>query len=188
MTAFALFETAIGRCALVWRGGFIVGSALPEGTDTLLRASLRRRFKEAREADPPSFVLAAMAAVTRLLTGCAEDLSALPLDLSDLGDFERLVLEACLTIRPGETRTYGDLARAVGSPRAARAVGAALGRNPVPIIIPCHRVLAASGRSGGFSAPGGATTKLQMLRIEGARRQTDGGLFDALPLQARPPG
>lgn len=186
MTAFALFDTAIGRCVLVWRGGFIVGSALPEESDALLRASMRRRFREAQEADPPSFVLDAMAAVTRLLSGCPEDLSALPLDLAELSDFERLVLEACLTIKPGVTRTYGDLAAAVGSPGTARAVGAALGRNPIPIIIPCHRVLAASGRSGGFSAPGGAMTKLRMLQIEGARREGDGNLFDNLPLQVRP--
>src|SRR5687767_9093177 len=136
MTAFALFDTAIGRCALVWRGGFIVGSALPEESDAQLRASMRRRFSQAQEADPPSLVLDAMAAVTRLLSGQAEDLSTLPLDLDGLSEFDRLVLAACMAIKPGETRTYGALAVAVGSPGAARAVGAALGRNPVPIIIP----------------------------------------------------
>jgi methylated-DNA-[protein]-cysteine S-methyltransferase len=96
------------------------------------------------------------------------------------------VLEATLSIPVGETRTYGEIAKAVGAPGASRAVGRALGANPIPIIVPCHRVLAADGRSGGFSAPGGSSTKLKMLEIEGARRGSEPQLFERLPWRAKP--
>ena len=108
-------------------------------------------------------------------------MSALPLDLGEASEFERRVYAAALAIPPGETRTYGELAAAIGAPEAAQAVGRALGRNPWPIIVPCHRILASGGGSGGFSAPGGAATKLKMLEIEGARRGGDPGLFERLP-------
>jgi methylated-DNA-[protein]-cysteine S-methyltransferase len=186
---FALFDTEIGRCALVWRGGFFVGAALPEADDDSLRQSLTRRFPGALQVEPSRQASAAVAAVTRLLGGAPEDLSSLPVDLSALAPFEMRVLEATRQIPCGETRTYGELAASLGAPGAARAVGAALGRNPVPIVIPCHRVLAAGGRSGGFSAPGGVTTKLRMLRIEMARQGSGPLLFDHLPLatKAEPP-
>lgn len=148
--------------------------------------SLSSRFPEAIEATPPPFAQQATDAVRRLLEGEQEDLSALPVDLSTLPEFERYVLEETRRIPCGETRTYGEIAAALGAAGAARAVGRALGRNPVPIIIPCHRVLAASGRSGGFSAPGGVTTKMKMLQIERARRRSEGELFDSLPLALKP--
>jgi methylated-DNA-[protein]-cysteine S-methyltransferase len=171
---------------LVWRGGLFIGAALPEASDDYMRGSLSRRFPEAVESFPPPEAAQAMAAIARLLEGREEDLSALPVDLSALAEFERRVLELTRRIPHGETRTYGELAAALGSAGAARAVGRALGRNPVPIIVPCHRVLAASGRSGGFSAPGGVTTKMKMLRIEGARRTAAPELFQDLPLAMRP--
>lgn len=184
--AFTIFNTAIGRCALLWRRGLIVGAALPEASEAELRASLKRRFPGTAEADAPPFVRAAVEAVVRLLSGNAEDFSGLELDTGDLPAFDRSVLEETRRIPCGETLTYGDIACALASPGAARAVGRALGRNPIPIIIPCHRVLAASGRSGGFSAPGGASTKLRILEIEAARRGPEPELFERLPWAMRP--
>jgi methylated-DNA-[protein]-cysteine S-methyltransferase len=186
MLQFCLFDTAIGPCALVWRDGRIVGAQLPEPDDETARLRLTRRFPKAGEALPPAFIGAAISEVVALLAGEPRDLSHLPLDLDDVSAFERRVYDIALTIPPGETLTYGEVARRLGEPGAARAVGVALGRNPVPIIVPCHRVLAAGGRTGGFSAEGGVETKLRLLTIERARTDAAPGLFDALPLAARP--
>jgi methylated-DNA-[protein]-cysteine S-methyltransferase len=184
---YTIFETAIGRCALLWRGGLVVGAALPEADDAKLRASLARRFPEAEEQAPPGFVAEAIAKVKRLLAGEKIDLSDIALDLSGCSDFERAVYAAAQAIPCGETRTYGELAAEVGQKQAAQAVGLALGRNPVPIIVPCHRILAASGGSGGFSAPGGVSTKFRILQIEGAVRGGEPpSLFGALPLAVKP--
>ena len=186
-SGYALFDTSIGRCALLWRGGLVVGAALPEASDEAMRRSLAHRFPGAAEADPPPEGGAAITAVIRLLEGESEDLSAVAVDLSALPEFEQRVLEETRRIPCGETRTYGEIAARLGTAGAARAVGGALGRNPIPIVIPCHRVLAASGRSGGFSAPGGVTTKMKMLQIERARRNAGQELFESLPLATRPP-
>jgi methylated-DNA-[protein]-cysteine S-methyltransferase len=183
---FAFFPTAIGTCALVWRGAAIVGAALPEQDEATARARLARRFPGAAETEPPSLVAEAMARIARLLAGERIDLSAIPLDLSAADDFERRVYGVARAIPHGEVRTYGEVAAAIGAPGSARAVGAALGRNPIPIIVPCHRVLAAQGRSGGFSAPGGTETKFRMLAIEGARRAGEPELFETLPLAVKP--
>ena len=161
----------------------IAGAALPQPRG--LVASIRRRFGDVQELAPPSFAASAIQSVQRLLTGERLDLGDIVVDLGGLGAFERSVLDAARRIPPGETRTYGDLAAAIGSPGASRAVGRALGANPAPIIIPCHRVLGADGRSGGFSAPGGTATKMRMLEIEGATRGHAPMLFDRLPWQVR---
>ena len=180
-----MLPTPIGTCALVWRGDRIVASLLPETDEPRLRTRVRDRFPEAEEAQPPAAIADAAAAITRLLEGELLDLSGLPIELEAVADFERRVYVAACAIPPGQVRTYGELAEAIGSPCAARAVGVALGRNPFPIIVPCHRVLAAGGRSGGFSAPGGLATKFRMLQIEGAMRE-EAILFDSLPLAVRP--
>jgi methylated-DNA-[protein]-cysteine S-methyltransferase len=177
MSAFALFDTPIGRCALLWRGGLVTGAALP-GPE--LHATIASRWPGAIGAEPPPEIAAVVDDVRRLLSGDKIDLADVAVELGGIEQFERHVLEATRRIPPGETRTYGDLAREIGTPGAARAVGRALGRNPIPIVIPCHRVLAASG-SGGFSAPGGASTKMKMLEIEGARRAGELELFERLP-------
>jgi methylated-DNA-[protein]-cysteine S-methyltransferase len=187
-SAFTLFDTPIGRCALVWRGPFVVGAALPEGSDAEAHQRLARRFPGASEGDPPAFVRAAIEAVRELLSGKPTNLSFIDVDLGGTPEFERRVYAAARAIPPGEVRTYGELARTVGVPGAAQAVGRALGRNPVPIIIPCHRILASAGGSGGFSAPGGVSTKLKMLEIERARRSTEPELFETLPWAAKPAG
>ena len=183
---YALFDTAIGRCALVWRGGLVVGAALPEADEARLLGRIERRFPGAEEAEPTQSVKEAIARVIRLLAGERLDLADIALDLSGCSSFERDVYAAARAIPCGETRTYGELAAAVGQPGAGQAVGLALGRNPVPIIVPCHRILAASGKSGGFSAPGGIATKFRMLQIEGAVRTGERSLFDSLPLAVRP--
>jgi methylated-DNA-[protein]-cysteine S-methyltransferase len=136
------------------------------------------RFPGAVRSAPPAPIVDIASRVSRLFAGERVHFADVAFDLSDATPFERAVYDATLHIPHGETRTYGEIARALGQPGAARAVGRALGRNPVPILIPCHRVLAANGRSGGFSAPGGAATKLKLLRIENARRGRQPGLFD----------
>ena len=182
---FHLFDTALGRCALLWRGGLVVGAALPEADDGAMRRSLARRFPGADEADPPGFVRSAAAAVARALAGERDELAAIGVGFDGASEFDRRVWEATRAIPRGEVRSYGEVASAVGAPRAAQAVGLALGRNPVPILVPCHRVLASSG-SGGFSAPGGAATKFRLLEIELAARAGDGTLFGRLPFALRP--
>jgi methylated-DNA-[protein]-cysteine S-methyltransferase len=186
--AFALFDTAIGRCALIWRDGAIFGASLPEKSEERMLAAIARRFPNSREAPPPPEVAAAIGAVQRLLAGETEDFVGVEVDLSALATFERRVLEEARAIPCGETRTYGQIAASIGAPDAARAVGRALGRNPVPIIIPCHRVVGTAGKSGGFSAPGGASTKFRILQIERARLGSDSGLFADLPLALKPLG
>jgi methylated-DNA-[protein]-cysteine S-methyltransferase len=182
---YALFDTAIGRCALVWRGGLVIGAALPESTDERARASLVRRFPTAEEADPPPFAAEAIARIASLLGGGKTDLSEIRVDPQGSA-FERNVWQAARRIPCGEVRSYGDIARDIGAPGAAQAVGIALGRNPVPILVPCHRVLAADGKTGGFSAPGGVATKFRILEIEGAKRPGEPELFESLPLRVKP--
>jgi methylated-DNA-[protein]-cysteine S-methyltransferase len=184
-SGYALFDTAIGRCALVWRGGLVVGAALPDASDDRARESLARRFPGVAEADPPPFAAAAIGQIVSLLAGGKTDLGDINVD-PEGSAFERNVWQAARRIPCGEVRSYGDIARAIGAPGAAQAVGLALGRNPVPIVVPCHRVLAADGRTGGFSAPGGVATKFRILEIEGARRPGEPELFESLPLRVKP--
>jgi methylated-DNA-[protein]-cysteine S-methyltransferase len=185
-TAFAFFETAIGRCAILWRGALVVGAGLPGSDDDSTRAWVLKRFPDGRECEPPEPIVKAIRAVRRLLAGEREDFSGVKLDLGAVSDFERRVLEACFAIPHGQTRTYGEIAAELGAPGAAQAVGRALGSNPIPIIIPCHRVVASGGKSGGFSAPGGSATKLKMLQIEGASRGSHPMLFDLLDWAVAP--
>ena len=176
---FALFETAVGPCGVAWGPDGILGVQLPEGDAARTRARLRRRFPQAREAETPEPVRSAVAAIQALLAGEPRALSDVVLDWAGIGPFERRVYEVARAIPPGATLTYGEVAaRLDKAPLAARDVGQALGRNPFPIVVPCHRVVAAGGKSGGFSAPGGAATKLKLLRIEGAAAAGPPTLFD----------
>ena len=120
-----------------------------------------------------------------LLSGEPRDLSGIAIDDAEISDFNRKVYAIARAIPPGQTLTYGEIAERLGDKALARAVGQAMGENPTPIVMPCHRVLAANGKTGGFSAPGGVITKLRLLTIEGAQ---PGGptLFDHLPLAASP--
>ncbi len=182
---FCLFDTAIGACALVWRAEHLIGAQLPEQDEARARQRLARRYPEAVEGAPPPFVQEAIDGIVALLAGEQRDLSGLPIEMDGLSVFNRKVYEVALGIPPGETLTYGEVAARIGEPGAARAVGVALGANPFPIIVPCHRVLAANGKTGGFSADGGVETKLRMLTIEKARTSDVPSLFGSLPLEAR---
>jgi len=183
---FHLFETAIGTCALIWEDEHFIGTQLPERDEDSARRRLARRFPEADEVTPDGFVAEAVAGIRALFEGEKRDLSDLPVALDTVSDFNRKVYEIALSIPHGETLTYGDVAQRIGDPGAARAVGVALGQNPWPIIVPCHRVLAAGGKTGGFSAEGGIEIKLRILTIEKARTSQEPSLFDALPLAAKP--
>ncbi|MCC7346365.1 MAG: methylated-DNA--[protein]-cysteine S-methyltransferase [Variibacter sp.] len=182
--AFTLFETSIGTCALAWGPRGIVAVGLPEGDEAATRARLLRRFPDARETPPPPPIRRVVEEIVRLLQGEAVDLSHAPLDMERIHAFPRSVYAIARTIAPGHTLTYGEIAARLGDPGLARAVGRALGENPFPIIVPCHRVLAANGKTGGFSAHGGVATKLRLLAIENARVGSEPTLFD-LP-RARP--
>lgn len=165
---FALFETSIGPCAIAWGERGVVGLQLPERTTTATAARMRKRFPDAVETRPPRDVARAMRDIAALLGGRSVDLSGVALDMDGVPPFHRCAYEAARRIPAGATRTYGELAAAAGSPNASRAIGQAMRRNPFPIVVPCHRVLASGGRTGGFTAEGGVDTKLRMLEIEGA--------------------
>ena len=169
MQGFAIFDTAIGRCAIAWGEGGLVGVKLPERSHAAMRARMARRHPEARETAPPQEIEAVIADIRRLLDGHKQDLSRIDLDMNAIPDFEQRVYVETRSIPPGETLTYGDIATRLGDVGLSRAVGQALGRNPFAIVVPCHRVLAAGGKSGGFSAVGGVETKRRLLEIEGAR-------------------
>jgi methylated-DNA-[protein]-cysteine S-methyltransferase len=173
---FACFKTALGTCGIAWGQAGIVGSQLPEDDAQATRRRMQARFPGAPEVEPPAEVQHAMELVQAMLSGGPADVSDVRLDMTGVPAFHQRVYEASLKLKAGETTTYGEMARQLGEPGAARAVGQALGHNPFAPIVPCHRILAAGGRSGGFSANGGAATKLRMLAIEGAMAQ--GSLFD----------
>lgn len=185
-TGLTVFDTAIGHCGLAWGGAGIVGVELPQGDAARTLARMARRYPAASEAEPPAEVAAATQAIVSLMAGEPVDLTGVRLDLSGAPDFNLKVWEIARAIPPGETLTYGDIARRLGDVSLSQQVGQALGRNPCPIIVPCHRVLAAGGKTGGFSANGGVDTKLRMLTIEKARSDPAPSLFDDLPLAAKP--
>ena len=170
---YSLFQTAIGTCGVVWGEQGLKGVHLPDANSMRMRAGLERRFPDVLPAEPPSDVRAAIDGIVALLGGEKRDLREILLDFDGVPAFNRRVYEIARTIGPGATLTYGDIALRLGSPGTARAVGQALGQNPWPIVVPCHRVLAADGRMGGFSAPGGVATKRRMLNIEGVEGMED---------------
>lgn len=172
---FAVFDTAIGVCCVAWRddaGEGLIASRLPAADPAALRESMRRQHAGATEVVPaqvPHPVRVAIEAVQRLLAGQTADhreLLAVQLDERELPDFERRVLQLTRQIPVGQTRTYGEIAAALGEPGAARAVGRAEGNNRFAPIVPCHRVMGAAGAPTGFSAPGGIETKRRLLLIE----------------------
>jgi methylated-DNA-[protein]-cysteine S-methyltransferase len=170
MTGFALFDTAIGWCGIAWGPRGIVGVQLPEGSAPATRARLLRRFPDAGEAPPPPEARRAIGDITALLRGEPKALDNVPLDMEGVPEFNRRVYEVARTIPWGATLSYGEIAKRLGDPGVARDVGQALGQNPFAIVVPCHRVLAAGGKWGGFSARGGVSTKRRLLSIEAAQR------------------
>jgi methylated-DNA-[protein]-cysteine S-methyltransferase len=176
--SFHLFVTPIGACGIAWSDRGVVGVQLPEGSEAAVRARIRRQCPEAREAPPPPAVRGAIDGIVALLGGEARDLSDVELDMRQVAPFHRRVYEAARAIPPGATLSYGEIAARLGEPGAARDVGSALGQNPFPIIVPCHRVVGAKGKLGGFSAHGGVKTKLRLLSIEGVQAPGTAPLFE----------
>jgi methylated-DNA-[protein]-cysteine S-methyltransferase len=164
---FTLFDTMIGRCGIAWTDHGVVAVQLPEASAQRTRERLLERLPYAQEAQPQPVVRGAMDGIVALLRGEPCDLSTVLLDMTSVPPFHRRVYDVARSIPPGVTLAYGEVAAEAGSPGAARAVGQALRRNPFAIIVPCHRVVAAGGKVGGFSANGGITTKLRMLAAEG---------------------
>lgn len=162
----ALVDTAIGTCALAWGERGIV-RVLLSGFDAAA----------VRELPPPPAVADAARRIAALLDGAPDDLADVALDWQGVPAFPRRCYELARAIPPGETRTYGEVAALAGEPGGAQAVGQAMARNPFPIVVPCHRVVASGGRLGGFSAPGGNATKRRMLELEGARERGELTLF-----------
>ncbi|ABD08927.1 methylated-DNA--protein-cysteine methyltransferase [Rhodopseudomonas palustris HaA2] len=180
MTAYnyAMFDTALGRCGIAWGDRGVVAVQLPQPSEAQTRARIAQRQGAIDEAAPPAPVQDAIDGIVALLAGQPIDLTHIALDLDGVSEFQRGVYAIARTIPPGHTLSYGDIAKRLGGVELAREVGQALGRNPVPVIVPCHRVLAAGGKPGGFSANGGVATKLKLLSIEGAAVNYTPSLFD----------
>ncbi|MCW5734144.1 MAG: methylated-DNA--[protein]-cysteine S-methyltransferase [Enhydrobacter sp.] len=182
MTApgYTLFDTPIGTCGLVWHDEKVVGLRLPESSPPVTRARIVRRWPPAKEQAPPPGMQKVIDRVLALLAGNQVDLSDVPLDFGAAPEFHKRAYEIARKIPPGQTMTYGDIAKRLGVPRESREVGQAMGKNPIAIIMPCHRVLGADGKMGGFSANGGIATKRRILQIEGAAAVSAGPLFAGL--------
>ena len=178
MTRYTLVPTAIGWAGLAWSAQGLVGCCLPERDPDVVRKSFARRFADAAEAPPPPDIARLSEEIAALMSGGKPDLKDAVLDLSRTPAFEAKVYGIARGIPPGETLTYGEIAVQLGDKLLARDVGAALGRNPWPIVVPCHRVTAAGGKLGGFSARGGQSTKLRLLAIEGAAVAAQPSLFE----------
>ncbi len=164
----ALFDTAIGLCAIAWRDDTVVRFALPEASEEQTLAHITRPFggQPVTEGEPGPAIVAAIAGIRAHLAGTVDALRWIEVDLPGVPEFHRAVYAVTREIDPGRTLSYGDIAIRIGAPGSAQAVGQALGRNPIPLIIPCHRVLAADHALHGFSAPGGIGTKARLLEIE----------------------
>jgi methylated-DNA-[protein]-cysteine S-methyltransferase len=155
------FDTALGRCTVRWSEAGITGVLLPSR-----RGAPGPAVDDGAEVPP--FVRRAIEGIVAVMAGEARDLRDVPLDERGIEEWRRAVYAATCEIPAGTTRSYGEVARAIGRPDGARDVGAALARNPFPVIVPCHRVVAVNGALTGFSAPGGLATKRRMLELEGA--------------------
>lgn len=173
--AYCLFETPIGACGIAWRetagsGSQAVVTAvqLPEATAQGTESRIARKGGSSRPSTPPPEIAAVIEKIRLHLQGETQEFRGIAVDLEGVTPFFRQVYEATREIPAGQTRTYGEIAKALGQPAAAQEVGQAMARNPVPIIVPCHRVSAAGGKLGGFSAPGGPATKAKLLALEGA--------------------
>jgi methylated-DNA-[protein]-cysteine S-methyltransferase len=167
---YCVFDTPIGACGVAWSEHGVTRLQLPASSRSATEGRLARG---AQADDPPPSVAAVITEVQRYLDGTQVDFASVALDLPDAVPFHRRVYDAARAVGWGETASYGDLAREIGAPGEAREVGQALARNPIPLIIPCHRILTSDGKLGGFSAPGGAATKERLLALEGVRVGVD---------------
>lgn len=176
-----IFDTPLGPCGIAWSDRGVSAVALPDASTARTRAhlmKLARHCGPAPLADAPTWVADVIARVRALLRGERISFDDVSLDERDIEAFRRRVHALARAIPVGETRTYGDMARELGGLHLARAVGQALGANPFPVIVPCHRVVAARGAAGGFSSPGGLETKRRLLEIERATFGDTRSLFE----------
>ena len=171
---FCVFDTALGVCGIAWRESeakdgppVLVFLQLPCESEKQTEETIAAGAKAEKARRIPEHIAVIVETIRLHVKGIVQDFSGIAVDLDSLGVFSRQVLAACRDIKAGSTLSYGDVARIIHRPGAARAVGHALARNPVPLIIPCHRVLAANGGMGGFSAPGGVAVKARLLALEG---------------------
>jgi methylated-DNA-[protein]-cysteine S-methyltransferase len=177
---YVLFDTAIGTCGVAWRAKGLTRVQLPERDRRGTEARLRASGAVACTGPAPDSVTRAIVALQRYFAGRETDLREVDLDLDGVSPFHRKVYETARSIGWGQTASYGMLAERVGAPGAARAVGQAMARNPVPIIVPCHRVIASERKLGGFSAFGGSVTKERLLALEGVRLAAPAPLLEPL--------
>ena len=175
---YTLFDTAIGRCGIAWGEHGVLGVQLPLPKESQTLARLLQRCEGVEEMVPPPHIRDVILGIVAQMNGDARDLTGVVLDTTGVPAFNLKVYEIARTIKAGKTLSYGDIAKRLGGVELSRDVGQALGQNPYPIIVPCHRVLAAGGKPGGFSANGGVVTKLKMLAIEGAYVNHTPSLFD----------
>lgn len=176
--SYFVFEVVGGFCGIAWDSEGVTRFCLPVASASEATRMLLRRVPGAVLATPTSEVAQIIAAAERYFTGEAADFARFKVVLGDQGELFQRIYAAARRVGWGQTTTYGALAKELGGgPEAAREVGQAMAQNPVPLIIPCHRVLAAGGKVGGFSAPGGAATKIRMLELEGVRLQAQQSLF-----------
>lgn len=169
----AVFETALGFMALAWSDAGLTRACLPEKTHAAAERRLLRLGTEVADANAdrmaPAWIAALVADIRRYAEGTDVDFSGVPVDLAGVDEFRRDIYAAARNLHHGETTTYGGLAEKAGHKGLFRETGAALGSNPIPLVIPCHRILAAGGKIGGFSATGGSVMKERMLVLEGVR-------------------
>jgi methylated-DNA-[protein]-cysteine S-methyltransferase len=168
MSKYHIFETSIGWAGIAWDKQGLIGAHLPERDPEFVAQAIERKFAGVTDAAPDAAMSEVIEGIRALMRGEKADLSSAPLDIARVPEFNAKVYDITRKIPAGQTLTYGEIAVRLGDKLLAQKVGEALGKNPWPIVVPCHRVTAAGGKLGGFSARGGATTKLKLLEIEGA--------------------
>jgi O-6-methylguanine DNA methyltransferase len=173
--SYCLFETSFGVCGIAWREAAdsvarpaVVLVQLPEATPQATESRIARKSGSPHPSAPPQAIAEIIGKIRKHLQGEVQDFQDVAVELDGIAPFAQQVYKAAREIPAGQTRTYGEIAKAVGQPATAQEVGQALSKNPVPIIVPCHRVAAAGGKPGGFSAHGGRATKFKLLVLEGA--------------------
>ena len=165
---YTTFETKNGFVGLAWNQQGVCGLRLPASSQESAEAAILRRLPQAQRSSPQPAMARLISDIQRYFEGEKIDFSSVPVDLGSQEPFFSRVYAEVRKLGWGETTTYGAVAKVLGAqPQAAQSVGQAMASNPVPLIVPCHRVLAAGGKLGGFSAPGGSSSKAKMLEIEG---------------------
>lgn len=183
---YAIFDTAIGRCGIVWSSTGVVAVQLPEAREIDTRRRIFALHPEAREQRPSKKAELAIEGIVGLLQGSDPDFSDVSLDAGGVPGFNRRVYEYACSIPRGDTRTYHEIAKALGASGAAHSVAHAIAKNPYMLIVPCHRVLEAGNYTGRLSPYAGVISKRRLLALEGAHPIANKTLFEVL-LPVAPP-